>query len=36
MDTKDRELIRLLQGDARVTTTALARELLLRSPFWRF
>ncbi len=27
MDTKDRELIRLLQGDARVTTTALAREL---------
>lgn len=27
MDAKDRELIRLLQGDARITTTALAREL---------
>ena len=27
MDAKDRELIRLLQGDARITTTAMAREL---------
>ncbi len=27
MDAKDRELIRLLQGDARLTTTALAKEL---------
>ena len=27
MDAKDRELIRLLQGDARITTTALAKEL---------
>ena len=27
MDGKDRELIRLLQADARLTTTALAREL---------
>ncbi len=27
MDAKDRELIRLLQADARATTTALAREL---------
>lgn len=27
MDARDRELIRLLQGDARITTTAMAREL---------
>lgn len=27
MDAKDRELIRLLQADARITTTALAKEL---------
>ena len=27
MDAKDRDLIRLLQADARITTTALAKEL---------